>query len=146
MHESSPQAKRDNPGWYREADCSVAEFAKLLEPDGESAALRFADSVDRHIPLYDCAGLRDTLRVAGERSSLLAEWADVMLRGAGVLVLRRAYADVAPVDEATAIFESIIAREREAGISGADHFAKAGANDRIWNALEKLCLHSPRGI
>ena len=26
---------------------------------------------------------------------------------------------------------------------GGDHFAKPGANDRVWNALEKLCLADP---
>jgi len=33
--------------------------------------------------------------------------------------------------------------ERAAGLSGADHFGTAGANPRIWNALEKLCRLSP---
>ena len=28
-------------------------------------------------------------------------------------------------------------------VGGGDHFAKPGANDRIWNALEKLCLRDP---
>ena len=28
-------------------------------------------------------------------------------------------------------------------MSAGDHFAKAGANDRIWNAQEKLCLRAP---
>jgi ectoine hydroxylase-related dioxygenase (phytanoyl-CoA dioxygenase family) len=74
---------------------------------------------------------------------LMAEWVDVMLHGAGVLVLRAAYADTGVIDDATTLFESIIAHERETGASGADHFAKAGANDRIWNALEKLCIASP---
>ncbi len=46
------------------------------------------------------------------------------------------------VDEVTACFREIIDRERGAGSRG-DHFAKAGANDRVWNALEKLCLLDP---
>jgi len=58
-------------------------------------------------------------------------------------VLRQAFADIGPVDEATAVFESIIRSEREQGSQAADHFAKAGANDRIWNAQEKLCLRAP---
>jgi ectoine hydroxylase-related dioxygenase (phytanoyl-CoA dioxygenase family) len=63
--------------------------------------------------------------------------------GAGALVLRHAYDDTAPIDEATALFEAIIRDERAQGGAAGDHFAKAGANDRIWNALEKLCLRSP---
>jgi ectoine hydroxylase-related dioxygenase (phytanoyl-CoA dioxygenase family) len=46
------------------------------------------------------------------------------------------------VDDVTARFNEIIERERSHG-SGGDHFAKAGANDRVWNALEKLCLVDP---
>ncbi len=61
----------------------------------------------------------------------------------GAIVLQRAFSDTAPIDEATALFESIIHDERANGGSGGDHFAKAGANDRIWNALEKLCLRDP---
>jgi ectoine hydroxylase-related dioxygenase (phytanoyl-CoA dioxygenase family) len=143
MNHNSSRPDEPHPGWYREADCSVTEFARLLEPGSEAKSLRFAAGVEQGIPLYDCASLRGALDIAAMRSSLLGEWADVMLRGAGVLILQGAYADTAPVDEATAIFESIIARERDAGMSGADHFAKAGANDRIWNALEKLCLWNP---
>jgi ectoine hydroxylase-related dioxygenase (phytanoyl-CoA dioxygenase family) len=57
-------------------------------------------------------------------------------------VLKHAFADTGCVDEATAVFESIIADEKKSGSKG-DHFAKAGANDRIWNAQEKLCVAAP---
>ncbi|CAB3803328.1 phytanoyl-CoA dioxygenase family protein [Pararobbsia alpina] len=139
------QPNRLHPAWYREEDCSVSEFAALLGSESEAGNenLLFAASVEQGIPLYDCSASRDMLAGASERSSLLGEWADVLLHGAGVLILQGAYADTTSIDEATTVFETIIAQEREAGISGADHFAKAGANDRIWNALEKLCLCNP---
>jgi ectoine hydroxylase-related dioxygenase (phytanoyl-CoA dioxygenase family) len=37
----------------------------------------------------------------------------------------------------------MIDEQRAGNTGGGDHFAKPGANDRIWNALEKLCLRSP---
>ena len=37
----------------------------------------------------------------------------------------------------------IIADEKLKSGGGADHFAAAGANDRIWNSLQKLCESSP---
>ena len=43
----------------------------------------------------------------------------------------------------TAAFDAIIADERRAGGPAGDHFAKAGANDRVWNALEKLAVRDP---
>ncbi|KXU95536.1 phytanoyl-CoA dioxygenase [Caballeronia megalochromosomata] len=129
--------------WYTESGCSLDEFASLLERD---TALKppFASEMQRKIPLYDCGALADMLRDPSQRMALQAEWASVLRDGAGVLVLKNAYADTGPVDEANAIFETIIRHERERGASAGDHFAKAGANDRIWNAQEKLCLQAPR--
>ncbi|ASL42745.1 hypothetical protein bAD24_I04590 [Burkholderia sp. AD24] len=137
--------RRDPPArrGYREQDCSLEDFRAVLEPRAEDANLRFASDLREHIPLYDCRELRGELENMSRRADLQAEWADVLNLGAGVLVLQGAYADTTPIDEATRVFESIIHEEREAGSSAADHFAKAGANDRIWNAQEKLCLRAP---
>jgi len=56
------------------------------------------------------------------------------------MVIKGAFAaDV--VDEASEAFREIIERER--GSSHGDHFAKPGANDRVWNAQEKLALLAP---
>jgi ectoine hydroxylase-related dioxygenase (phytanoyl-CoA dioxygenase family) len=129
--------------WYTESDCSLDEFASLLERDARPK-LTFASHIQRGIPLYDCGALAPALDDSSTCMALQAEWATVLRDGAGVFVLKHAYADVDPIDEAAAIFESIIRQERERGASAADHFAKAGANDRIWNAQEKLCLHAPR--
>ncbi len=48
--------------------------------------------------------------------------------------------DLDVVDRATKIFSTLIDQEKAGSGGGGDHFAKAGANDRIWNALEKHCL------
>ncbi len=144
MNHNSLRLNTGHPHEYREADCSVAGFSAVLESSANEAnTLQFAALVAQNIPIYDCTVLRGALEPGPERARLLGEWVEVLLYGAGVLVLRGAYADVGPIDEATGIFETIIEGEREAGVSGADHFAKVGANDRIWNALEKLCLHVP---
>jgi ectoine hydroxylase-related dioxygenase (phytanoyl-CoA dioxygenase family) len=129
--------------WYREQDCSLHDFKAALEPAPEDGEFRFASQIAHHIPLYDCRDLRHELDSASNRLQLQGEWADVLNHGAGVLVLKSAFADTAPVDEASEVFEAIIREEREAGTAVGDHFAKAGANDRIWNAQEKLCLRAP---
>lgn len=129
-------------GWYTESGCSLHEFAALLARR-DSPPLRFAGAVGQQIPLYDCRALRRVVADERQRARLQAEWAGVLRDGAGVLVLQRAYEDVGPIDEATAVFESIIRAERANGNGAGDHFAKAGANDRIWNAQEKLCLEAP---
>jgi ectoine hydroxylase-related dioxygenase (phytanoyl-CoA dioxygenase family) len=40
----------------------------------------------------------------------------------------------------SAAYDAIIATERSRGSQRSDHFAAAGANDRVWNALEKLAV------
>jgi ectoine hydroxylase-related dioxygenase (phytanoyl-CoA dioxygenase family) len=59
-----------------------------------------------------------------------------------VLVLSGAWDDAVLLDAVSAEFHALIEAERARG-GGGDHFAKAGANDRIWNALQKLCLRAP---
>ena len=54
----------------------------------------------------------------------------------GAIVLRNAYKDTKVIDEATKLYENIIANEKLKNGGGADHFAAAGANDRIWNSYK----------
>lgn len=128
--------------WYGERACTVSAFvAQLARRD--DCEPRFAADIRERIPVYDCRQLEDVVRDAARRVALQAEWARVLHDGAGILVLRHAFADTRTIDAATAVFESIIGAERARGAGGGDHFAKAGANDRIWNAHEKLCTTAP---
>src|SRR5690606_37620403 len=52
----------------------------------------------------------------------------------------------AVIDDASRIFADIIDEQRRESIGGGDHFAKPGANDRIWNSLEKHCLRDPENF
>ncbi len=130
-------------GYYGEDRCDLAEFASLtsktLAPDQAPRAA----SIERNIPVYNIPGLADMLVHETDRRTLMAEWADILLNTAGVMVLKGAAADLGAIDEATAIYMEIIAREKAQKGGGGDHFAKAGANDRIWNSLQKLCEASP---
>jgi ectoine hydroxylase-related dioxygenase (phytanoyl-CoA dioxygenase family) len=72
-----------------------------------------------------------------------AELVRALTDGPGVIAVRGAFPDTAVVDRATAAFDAMIADEKAAGGAKGDHFAKAGANDRVWNALEKLALRDP---
>lgn len=142
MNANDLQGNAPRAVWYSESDCSLEEFVGVVEGDS-GPPLPIAEQVQRQIPLYDCIALAGWLDDAPRRARLQAEWASVLRDGAGVLVLKRAYSDTQPIDEATAVFESIIRDERARGAGAGDHFAKAGANDRIWNAHEKLCRAAP---
>ena len=52
--------------------------------------------------------------------------------------------DADVVDRASEAFFTIIDAQHAAGDAAGDHFGKPGANDRIWNAAQKLALHAPQ--
>lgn len=133
-------------GYFDQDSGTLAELEALTGRRLDAAEVPRACEVQKNVPLYDMGALRGALSEAGARRDLMAEWAWVLGQGPGVLVLKRAYADTAPIDRATAVYEAVIAREKAAGGGGADHFAAAGANDRVWNSLQKLCLEDPEGF
>ena len=103
----------------------------------------FAAEVAARVLIYDCDAVRQVVASPEGRGALLAEWAEALMTGPGIIVLRRAFADLSPVDAASDVFRTIIEEQHATKTGGGDHFAKPGANDRIWNALEKLCLRAP---
>jgi ectoine hydroxylase-related dioxygenase (phytanoyl-CoA dioxygenase family) len=125
------------------SDAALDEFALLTARETHLDDFPFAAEVASNVLVYDCDAIRDAAADPQTRCAVLAEFVEALLTGPGVIVLRRAFADVSIVDAASAIFRDIIAEQRANNGAVGDHFAKPGANDRIWNALEKLCLRSP---
>ena len=130
-------------GYYSADACDLGEFTEIISQTTDKADVPHASAVEKNIPIYDMGTLRPALEDATQRQNLTAEWAQVLLHGAGIVALKGAYADTSVLDEATDIYENIIAEEKEGPAGGGDHFAAAGANDRIWNSLQKLCEKSP---
>jgi len=131
-------------GYFNAGNCDPDEFRRLTSRELSPGELHFAADIRKNVPVYDMPELRNRLENPGKRNEIMAEWAWVLGRSAGVLVLKSAYVDTAPIDAATEIYNEIIVAERESSGGGADHFAAAGANDRIWNSLQKLCERDPR--
>jgi ectoine hydroxylase-related dioxygenase (phytanoyl-CoA dioxygenase family) len=133
-------------GYLRAAQCQVGELDALLQTTTRAEDCPQAAQILQGVPVYDGKVLRAAQASAADptawRNALMAEWAGVWQNGPGVLVVQGLYADVAVVDATTAAFQRLIEESRKAGQAG-DHFAKPGANDRVWNALEKLCLRAP---
>jgi ectoine hydroxylase-related dioxygenase (phytanoyl-CoA dioxygenase family) len=77
------------------------------------------------------------------RRAVHSELAVAFSSGPGIAVFARAFADTSVVDRVSDEFVGMIADQHAAGSAAGDHFAKPGANDRVWNALEKLALRQP---
>jgi len=123
--------------WLDDADCDLDAFRALVSRETDPADYPMASDVRRGVVVYSAA------TVAGaDRRALQAELIHALADGPGVVVFESAVEpDV--VDAASEAFTAIIDAQRaEGGVAG-DHFGKAGANDRIWNAAQKLALHAP---
>ena len=122
--------------WFTAADCRLADFRALVERETDPADYPHAAEVRQQVLIYE-PGRADT-----DRRELQSELTRALLDGPGIVVFRGAF-DPAVVDRATAVFTAMIAEQRATGVVGGDHFARPGANDRVWRALDKFALRDP---
>ena len=130
------------PGRFTPADCRLDDFATLVDQRTQLADFPHAHSVEKNVLVYDAAALRAAAGMESGRSEVEAELVRALTEGPGVVAFQGAFPEADVIDRATVAFEQVIAAEKAAGGRN-DHFAKAGANDRIWNALEKLAVRDP---
>ncbi|MCW2811946.1 MAG: hypothetical protein JWP61_2404, partial [Friedmanniella sp.] len=131
-----------SPARYTEADCRVDDLAALVDQTTDPADYPYATRVERNVLVYDAAALRASITSERDRLEVQAELARALSGGPGVVVFPGAFPDTTVVDRVTRVFDEIIAAEKANG-RRSDHFAAAGANDRVWNALEKLAVRDP---
>ena len=146
MKTDNPVTARTNRVWYTEAACDIEEFANLISQTARLSDYPHATAVEKNVVIYKAADVIAATATPDGRKAILAEICDVFARGPGVAVFKGAYTDTGVIDSATSVFDAIIAEEKKGKIGGGDHFAKPGANDRIWNSLEKHCLADPQGF
>jgi ectoine hydroxylase-related dioxygenase (phytanoyl-CoA dioxygenase family) len=130
-------------GYFDETSCDLDAFIALTARQLDMADVPHADRVLKNLPVYRINDLQNSLQGESTRRRLMAEWATVLKDLSGVLVLEGAYPDTGPIDQATDVYNQIIAEEKAQSVGGTDHFAAAGSNDRIWNSLQKLCVTAP---
>ena len=123
--------------WIEAADCDLDDFRALVSQRTDPSDFPFACDVREGVLVYSAQTVQQA-----DRRALQAELIRALAEGPGVVVFEGAF-DAAVVDRASAAFAAIIADQRAQGGAAGDHFGKAGANDRIWNAAQKLALHSP---
>ena len=132
--------------WMSIEDCDLASFKKLVEQESKLSDYPHASSIEKNIVIYDAKLLGAVTATPEGRTALLVELCDVFATGPGVAVFKNAMPDMDVIDRASAIFNDIIEEQHRSKTGGGDHFAKPGANDRIWNSLEKHCLADPENF
>jgi ectoine hydroxylase-related dioxygenase (phytanoyl-CoA dioxygenase family) len=126
----------------RAADCDLDDFVAVVGRTPDPADFPLAAEIVDRVLVYDAERLRMAMR--RDEDTVGAELVRAFIEGPGVVAIRGAFPDTSVVDRATAAFDAMIADEKAAGGAKGDHFAKAGANDRVWNALEKLAVRDPQ--
>ncbi|NUT29035.1 MAG: phytanoyl-CoA dioxygenase, partial [Streptomyces sp.] len=128
--------------WLSEQDCDLAAFRALVERTTDLADYPYASAVQRGVLVYDS----DRLRKSDDPRAVRAELVRALTDGPGVVVFQGAFPDPGIVDRLSTVFDALIAEQHASGAHAGDHFAKPGANDRVWNALEKAALYDPEAF
>jgi ectoine hydroxylase-related dioxygenase (phytanoyl-CoA dioxygenase family) len=123
--------------WIEASDCDLDDFRALVSTDTNLADYPLATDVRLGALVYSAEAM-----AGANRQALKTELIRALLDGPGVVVFEDAF-DHDVVDRASDAFTALIEAQRAAGGVAGDHFGKAGANDRIWSAAQKLALHSP---
>jgi ectoine hydroxylase-related dioxygenase (phytanoyl-CoA dioxygenase family) len=124
-----------------ERDCDLADFRELVERGTDLADYPHAVGVEQNVLVYDSERLR-----TAERRPVRSELVRAFTEGPGIVVFEGAFPDPSVVDRLSTVFDALIAEQRASGAASGDHFAKPGANDRVWNALEKAALYDPEAF
>lgn len=135
--------KGNDPVWLDAGSCSLDDFRPLVEVSTATDSVPLASDISKNIPIYDAAAVRAALGDRDRLRAFMAEWNRVLATGPGVVVFKNTYEDTDLVDAVTGVLDTIIAEEESQSAGSGDHFAPAGANSRVWNAHEKLCMADP---
>lgn len=123
---------------------SLTDFIATLKDNASPEAYKNAIKREVGIPFYDGNILRNMDLVA--LKSVKQEWAECWSVGAGIIIIQNFYSDKTTVDEMSSVMFAILENEQRENNKIGDHFAKQGANKRIWNVLEKSAVEAPNAF
>jgi ectoine hydroxylase-related dioxygenase (phytanoyl-CoA dioxygenase family) len=124
----------------------MSAFTASMENRNRAQDYPYAADWQAHIPIYD----GDQLRAISptERAQVRAEWAQCWQHQAGVIVVRKLFAEAPVVDAMTKVYDQLLQAQEatQAEHNLGDHFAPMGANGRVWNCLEKAAVLAPQAF
>ena len=128
--------------WLTTGECRVDDLRRVVEVATDAADYPYADEVRDGVLVYG-RRLREAVADGDGRREVQAELVRALSDGPGVALFAGAFPEPGVLDQASAVFVEMIDEQRASGTAGGDHFAAAGANDRVWGALDKLALRAP---
>ncbi|MEM9224209.1 MAG: phytanoyl-CoA dioxygenase family protein [Pseudomonadota bacterium] len=137
------KVKRREGVWLDREDCDIEAFRNQVSRETLRSDYPNAVAVEGNIPIYDGEALDREFTDEATARAIMAEFHHVFRDGPGIVAVRGGYRDIALVNDVTDLINALIAEEEAAGTGRGDHFAAAGANSRVWNAHEKLCMRDP---
>lgn len=143
---TTTRATAPTPAWLRSEDCRLDDLLEVLADETRLEDHPHAARVEQQVLVYDAATLRGVVTDPAVRREVQAELARALSTGPGIVVIAGAFDDHSVIDRTTAAFNRMIDDQRSRGTAAGDHFAKPGANDRVWNALEKLAVVDPEAF
>jgi ectoine hydroxylase-related dioxygenase (phytanoyl-CoA dioxygenase family) len=126
--------------WIDEADLRLEDFRAQVLRSVDPGDYPMASDVRSNVLVYSAATV-----AAADRLALQSELIRALADGPGAVIFEAAFSPEI-VEQANESYFAIIEAQHAAGSAGGDHFGKPGANDRIWNAAQKLALHAPRAF
>ena len=142
---STRTTRRPANAWLRTKDCHLDDLLVVLAEPTDEDDYAYCSGVEHGVLVYDARTLRPKVSDPDRRRDVQAELARALHDGPGIVVFKGAF-EAAVVDPVTEAFNRLIAEQKAAGTAAGDHFAKPGANDRVWNALEKLAVSDPEAF
>ena len=97
-------------GWLSAADCSIDDFAALVDQQTHLSDYPYADAVDRSVLIYG-EKLRATIGTTSGRTAVQTELMRALTDGPGIVVFKQAFGDLSVVDRATEAFLAQLAAE-----------------------------------
>ena len=102
--------------WLVDADYDIDAFRQLVGRTTQPEQVPHATTIQRNLPIYDAAALHDINRDPAQRRALLGEMAWVLGQGPGALAIKGGLdQEHNRLDDATEIFQTIIAEQHAAG-------------------------------
>ena len=128
----------NNSPYFDVETLDIADLQALCEQTTRLEDYPLAADVVDNIVIYNGEQVRGMIGFDAQEQALKAEFGRCLKDGPGVFVVKGAYPDLSVIDRCTVAFREIVAEEKASGQGKGDHFGK---NERIWNSLQKTCLH-----